>query len=584
MREFYVDLLKQWCDGLLALQITENTHKELHGGILCPSCARVHGRCADAIYPLVLMTKLTGDRKYLEAAKLAFDWAENMARPDGYYVNDTNSTWNGITVFATIQLGSALHYHGDLLDAETKRKWTDRLRLGVEYLYGADLNISNVNYPLTCSASLAIGSIVLKEEKYATKARENARQFYDRLTPEGLIFGEGKPQTAVTPKGCRPVDIGYNVEETLGGLTEYALWLGDNEMLDAVEKSLRAHLPFMLPDGAWDNSFGSRSNKWTYWGSRTSDGCQIAYGLMADRDPLFAKAAYQNALLLKKCTVNGLLHGGPMYYDANEPACSHHGFCHAKAIATLLDHDATRVPDGLTLPRADARGVSFYPSLDTYLVSTGSWRATVTGYDFDYVENGHPTGGSISMLWHEKTSAVLVGTMTHYSMVEPNNTQLPQYYGNIAQTPRIELKTDGDYFRSCADRTAALTCTESDGVVTAHATGVLRNGKHDGQFGFETEYLFSKDKITISAKTNAEGGVYKLPVAAGRKATVTTVDAHTVKIITDGAAITVKCSDELKIEPKAGGRVFNPVGGFLTVPLYAELARDASTVFTIWID
>ena len=26
-------------------------------------------------------------------------------------------------------------------------------------------------------------------------------------------------------------------------------------------------------DGGWDNSFGTRNNKWTYWGNRTSDGC-----------------------------------------------------------------------------------------------------------------------------------------------------------------------------------------------------------------------------------------------------------------------------------------------------------------------
>ena len=40
----------------------------------------------------------------------------------------------------------------------------------------------------------------------------------------------------------------------------------------AVATSLRAHLEFMLPDGAWDNSWGTRNYKWTYWGSRTSDG------------------------------------------------------------------------------------------------------------------------------------------------------------------------------------------------------------------------------------------------------------------------------------------------------------------------
>ena len=37
-----------------------------------------------------------------------------------------------------------------------------------------------------------------------------------------------------------------------------------------------------LPDGAWDNSFGTRNYKWSYRGSRTSDGCAAGYGLADD--------------------------------------------------------------------------------------------------------------------------------------------------------------------------------------------------------------------------------------------------------------------------------------------------------------
>ena len=41
--------------------------------------------------------------------------------------------------------------------------------------------------------------------------------------------------------------------------------------------SAKSHLAFLLPDGGLDNSMGSRSCKWTYWGSRTSDGCLAAF-------------------------------------------------------------------------------------------------------------------------------------------------------------------------------------------------------------------------------------------------------------------------------------------------------------------
>lgn len=75
--------------------------------------------------------------------------------------------------------------------------------------------------------------------------------------------------TAVTPKNCRPVDLGYNAEESLPALILYAELTGDEDVGRAVLRTAREHLNFMLPDGGWDNSFGSRSYKWCWWGSRT---------------------------------------------------------------------------------------------------------------------------------------------------------------------------------------------------------------------------------------------------------------------------------------------------------------------------
>ena len=76
----------------------------------------------------------------------------------------------------------------------------------------------------------------------------------------------------------------------------------------------------------------------TYWGSRTSDGCQIAYGILGEKNPLFAEAAARNTELLQNCTRDGLLHGGKMYDSAGELPCTHHTFCHAKALAALVLH------------------------------------------------------------------------------------------------------------------------------------------------------------------------------------------------------------------------------------------------------
>ena len=114
------DLLRVWCDKLLELQVTSVSDPALGGGILCPACAGIRGRCFDAIYPFLYLADADGDSRYLEAAKMLFDWAENtVSREDGSYVNDTNSDWKGTTVFSVIQLTEALTFHGHLLDSVT---------------------------------------------------------------------------------------------------------------------------------------------------------------------------------------------------------------------------------------------------------------------------------------------------------------------------------------------------------------------------------------------------------------------------------------------------------------------------------
>ncbi len=93
----------------------------------------------------------------------------------------------------------------------------------------------------------------------------------------------------------------------------------------------------MLPDGAWDNSWGSRNYKWTWWGSRTSDGCHPAYILLADHEPKFLEAAHRNLELMSACTHNNLLYGGPTTSQHGDQPCIHHTFTHAKSLATVLD-------------------------------------------------------------------------------------------------------------------------------------------------------------------------------------------------------------------------------------------------------
>src|SRR5277367_1348629 len=358
----YAQLLQTWCDGLLAHQETALRVPALHGALLCPACTIIHGRCGDAVYPLLRQAHITGQSKYLEAALLVHEWSEQqVSRADGSWINDvTLSSWQGITVFHAIALAEALHHHGAVLDTATRQRWTDRLARAAKFLDTfIIIDTGNINYPVTSSHCFALCAQVLGDHHYFDRAREMAHASLDYFTPNNLLFGEGHPQTAITAKHCRPVDLGYNVEESLPALAQYALLTNDKPVLDQTIAALRAHMEFMLPDGAWDNSWGSRNYKWSYWGSRTSDGCHPAYVLLADHEPKFREVAYRNLELMSACTHNKVLYGGPHYFEHGDQPCIHHTFTHAKALATVLDSDAlTTAPSPrLTLPRDEPYGL-----------------------------------------------------------------------------------------------------------------------------------------------------------------------------------------------------------------------------------
>lgn len=597
----YYSLLKTWCDKLLELQITDHTTPTLRGGILCPSCGRIHGRYGDAIYPLLYLANATKNTLYIHRAKALFDWVEyNMSRPDGSYINDTNSTWNGITVFSAIQLGEALHYYGHLLDKTTYTLWENRLRLSVEFLYHTiDSLKTNINYPVTCSAAMAIAGRHFKEERFHIKAKELANRAVAKINEEGLLEGEGPQPDRITGKKEVAVDLGYNVEESLPALALYATLEEDQEVLEIVQKSMEAHLAFMLPDGGWDNSWGSRSNKWTYWGSRTSDGAQLGYGLLSQKNPAFAEAVYRNTALMAACTHGGLLHGGPMYHSSGEPPCVHHTFCHAKALASLLEAGIAPAGGGASLPRDNSKGITSFSTIDTHLLSKGGWRATVTASPYDYVIEGHATGGSLTMLWHTEVGPICVGTMTNYQLIEPNNMQIPQIWQEIAHTPRIEYAdSSGNYFRSCNDKTAELTLEDTGNAISVQAKGTLRTGEQTGQAPYRLQYQLEDGFFTITATTWQEDAVLVLPVISAHNEAILSPSDTVRVVMRKDHKLTLKSSAPMerkefpalhlnsssrRFSAETFTRVFNPVGGFQAIPFQFQLTPGIPLTVTIAI-
>lgn len=583
MNEYQI-LLKEWLDALIRFQISGLNNSRLDGAILCPSCCTIHGRCGDAIYPLVYMYSITGEEKYLSSADALFEWTEaNMIVAGGGYNNGVKSSWTGITVFAAIGLGKTLLEHRNDIGEERYSKWlTTFLRLAHFLDEYFKVSMPNINYAISYTAELAIAYKLTGEERYKTDARYWYEFSREKFTPDGLVYGEGTPMELVTDRGCRSIDLGYNVEESLPNLVLYAKLLDDKEALEELVPILKSHLEFMLPDGGWDNSYGSRFAKWSYWGSRTADGCQTAYVLLADKYPEFGEAAHRSFELYSECTIDGLLAGGPMYKDAGEPPCSHHTFCHAKAMAVMAKSGYEH-KERISLPRENADGIKHYPSLDVLLIARGDWRATVSGYDFKQYENVYPTGGVLTMLWNNKCGPLAAASMTEYKLLESGNMQQPKEPVRCS-TIRIEMKDNNVFYRSINDTKATINSKDENGVITVNAIGVLKNATEQSISGadYSITYVFTENEMKISARCGVDATLV-LPVVSSKKDEVS-LECNKCSIVGDARKTITVNGGKLMCESTDGARQFNPVGGLNYLPLEVNMLAGEEYTVTLSVE
>lgn len=579
----YGVLLKTWCDGLLERQVRAVPGKESDGGFLCPGCGMVHGRSPDAVYPLLRMARSSGSDRYVRAAKSVYAWGErNVSRPDGSWVNDVFlNDWKGITVFRVIALAEALLHHGDLLDAATRAAWRSRLAQACAFIDGfITMDVGNINYPISSAYAFSLAAEVLDRPADEARAKGLAHAALDYFTPNGLLFGEGRPQRGRTAKGRFPVDLGYNVEESLPALAMYAVRAKDQAVRDQVVASLRAHMEFMLPDGGWDNSWGTRNFKWTWWGSRTSDGCHAAYRVLADQDPRFAEVSLRNLTLMKACTHEGLLYGGPDYREQGYRPCIHHTFSHATALAAVVDLGASGSVARSSLPRDAAYGLKSFREIGTHLAAVGPWRASFTDYDFDYLApagGGHASGGAVSLLYHQALGPVIAASMTRYKAVEISNQQAPIDATHQALSPRIELVQGKDAFTSLSDLAAEMTVEQGESGVRVKAQGYLctpEGRRPPGDPTYELSYVLTEEGLTLEARCPgaAEGARLIVPIAARASAGLFQPDARTVVVTRPGGRIVVRGRGGTVTAP--AGRVFNLVPGLQAVALSMTFERD----------
>lgn len=521
----YRTLLREYCDALLSVQ-DKGDDPAFRGGIYCRSCKMIHGRCPDAVFGFVVMAKISGEEKYLQAAKDVFAYGENMLCTDGGLYNDAQAAWRYTTTFHQIAVIEALRAGKDILGEETIAAFEKRARGMAAWLYeNLDEHApANINYATTNGLAMALSGTYFREQKYLERAARLIAYAMEHISENGFLYGESKPHNKLSAKNCRSVDIGYNVEESIPALVKYAFETNDEALKARLIKIVRAHLDFLFPDGGWDNSFGNRNNKWTYWGSRTSDGCAPMFLLLADKDPAFAEAALRNTEMLQKCSAEGFLYGGPHYRRHGEHACTHHLFEHVNSLAFAVEHIDEKYlqPQRVAVPADSTDVYKYYSEVRTYKVAKGAYSATITDYDFDIRFSGHATGGTLTALFHKEKGAMIMGSVTDYVLVEPTNMQQAldrEHHRSLL--PRFVAEIDGKTYSSTFYLQAELNGTKGENEHTVYATTGLstNSGEVLSDVYPEVRYSVTENGVHIVVK-KAFGAKYLLPLIVGGVETV----------------------------------------------------------------
>lgn len=537
--------MKQWCDTLLTYKVT-SPHELLSGALLCPACHLIHGRIADLAFPLTLLYARSGECKYLDAADRLIYWSElNLRRPDGSYINDAGNFWKGISAFSAMSIGEALYRYGSCIPENIREKWKKIFVRLSDYvnLHLLKESTPNINYYAGVACEQALAYRLTGESRYLDEAR-NAEEFCRRhFDGNGLFYGEKVPVDMITAKGVRPIDMGYNIEESLPLLIRFSELVGEGR--EFYRERLRDQMEFMLPDGAIDNSWGSRHNKWTYWGSRTSDGALGAFVSFAD-EPLFADACERVLSLYERCTHDGLL-SLPMAKESGEPTCIHHSFCHAKTLAMLADAKPFKSAR-TAFPCEKGYGIKFFENGNVALISHNGWRATVSASDVVYAPGCENGGGAMTLLLKDG-SPICASTTRIYTLQEQFNMQyLRKSDVSLCMTPRLVFPDGTD---SLLDLGVRLEKT-SDHSLKAYG----------GEF--EILYSFENDvKIRIRSQRSAD---FILPI-------VKSGNVESGEGFVRVGNVSVYAKNIVSIEEG-----FNEVGGFIRQILKIPCENEAEII------
>lgn len=588
----YLEALIPLVDQLVSTQITDPDDPDFGALVSAstnPQPNPRHSRAAEAVYPLAVAWKHTGNERYLNATIHLGNWLVSIQQDDGAWGEDWpgHDGWNGTTADQLISLAGALDLVEDTLSEDERLAWGSAISKAADFsLERFGPGQSNINYIPTAAVGLVLAhrTVDTPNDAWLEKAEELIGYIASQVNDDNLIVGEGKG-----------VDLGYNIAQSIGFMAWYGILMNQPDTVDLAASLLKTHQHFMYPNGAIDNSWGTRSFKWTLEsGTKTAPGVHFTFGLLADKDPSIHRGALLALEWLENHALdieNRVVYGPHAWqYDHSNPPSNYGTFARAQSIATAIEF-APQATDPAPIPAEQHNWVKHFPTTGTAVLRTERVMATLSAYANNerYPLETAVRGGSATVLWFEgygPNGFLQVSSQTEYNRVETRH--MPDGIDPLPLTPRIE--TTGDiYSTNLFDPGASLAVTQSADTINVVTSGTLRDRDGNAGSSFTWNHEFGPDSYSKTIELSEAAGVRIIEPFIDNPGNRYTVEGDETFVITDSDGkqwqLTID-SSSVPLTLSHGDqheRYYVPFPGFNCYPLTIELQTNgpATIVYTV---
>ena len=498
----YFKTLSALSSSLLHQQNNDKNDPDF-GGILDPENDIYYSRAAEAVYPFTVMYRYTYDRKYLDAAINVGEWLIRQQQPTGEWIENPWE-WTGTTADQLLMMAAAYPTLKKHLKKTDRERWERSMtEAGLYLVEKMSPDFASINYVPTSAGTLAmLWQNVAPEEVFLKKARTLAWQTIAKMDEDQFIHGEAARVHNIK----YGVDLGYQIDMSLWGLTLYARITGDDKAEEYARKSLEKVVHFVYPNGIIDSSWGARSYKWTGYGSKTADGSQVLFSMYAGENPAYQTAALRNLDYLRSAIKEGLVgYGRDVWAFASKTGKPnlYPTFARAKNLAMALEFGQHQAVENIALPADQGDWVKFFPTVKVGVIRKGDWMTTISAYDsHDYTNWGagkythFPRGGAMLNLWLKDFGLLTTASQTQYHRGE--EIHMPPIEDTVvALTPRIQFHSSDGFFTNLYETKAKIDIAETSAVTTIEIIGELCDQKYNpGGVAYRYDYTISDQSVT----------------------------------------------------------------------------------------